>query len=104
MVLGLICERMLELRGGHLPADCELKLLLTMPRGIVVLGQWALGAVAMPSRQLLHRRLNDNWRVCGGDILDRILNFVLEMRCGLLSAELKLRILHQLRCTYLLCD
>jgi hypothetical protein len=95
---------MLELRGGHLPADYELKLLLTMPRGIVLLGEWALGAVAMPSWQLLHRRLNDNWRVLGGDILDRILNFVLEMRCGLLPAKFKLRVLHQLRCAYLLCD
>ena len=40
----------------------------------------------------------------GGDLLDRIRDRLLELQCGLLSAELNLRVLHQLRCSNLLCN
>ena len=48
-ILGLFCNHVLELFGGHIPIDCELKPLLSMPRGIVLLDEWPLRNVAMPS-------------------------------------------------------
>ena len=48
-ILGLICEHVLELFGGHVPIEHELKLLLRMPRGILLLDDWPLRKVAMPS-------------------------------------------------------
>jgi hypothetical protein len=48
-VLGLICEHVLELLGGHVPVEHELKLLLSMPRGILLLDEWPLRKDAMPS-------------------------------------------------------
>jgi hypothetical protein len=49
MVLGLICERMLEMFGWNLPIECELKLLLTVLCGIVLLDEWPLRNVAVSS-------------------------------------------------------
>ncbi len=48
-VLGFICEHVLELFGGHVPIEHELKLMLSMPRGILLLDEWPLRNVAMPS-------------------------------------------------------
>ncbi len=48
-ILGLICEHVLKLFGGHLPIERELKLLLSMPHRVVLLNEWPLSNVAMSS-------------------------------------------------------
>ena len=40
----------------------------------------------------------------GGNVLDRILHFLLKLRCRLLPTEFQLRVVHQLRRADLLCD
>ncbi len=48
-ILGLVCEHVLELFGGHVPIEHELKLLLTVPRGILLLDERPLRKVSMSS-------------------------------------------------------
>ena len=48
-VLDRVCEHVLELLGGHLSIEHELRLLLTLLCGIVLLDERPLRNVAMPS-------------------------------------------------------
>ena len=48
-ILGLICNHVLHVFGGHLPIERKLKLLPTVPRGILLLDEWAHRIVAMSS-------------------------------------------------------
>ncbi len=48
-ILRLICEHVLELFGGHVPIEHELKRMLIVPRWILLLDEWPLRKVAMPS-------------------------------------------------------
>ena len=97
VVLCIIGERMLELRGGHLPGECELDPLLIMSRGVLLHDKRPLCTVVVSGWKLLRRRRLDHGRVRGGDLLDDLGESVLELRGGLLPARLKRRVLRDLR-------
>ena len=97
VVLCIIGERMHELRGGHLPGECELDPLLSMSRGVLLLDKRPLCTVVVSGWKLLRRRRLDHGCVRGRDLLDGFGESVLELRGGLHSARLRRRFVRQLR-------